>query len=271
MRTPRDPSLLMTAALALLAWVALFIATPTLSSPLLAQEKQTGGQHDRDHMQGVENMQGMNMPGMEHMHMGEPTKTPEELAEDKRFSEGNHHIAGFFVLLVGLLAAVEPWISERRRWARYLWSVLFLVPGLYLMIWSDPESWPTGNQTLSYVIHQNKEVLQHKIFSIILLGLAAVEFVRVRRNSPSILLSSVFPILSAGGALLLLFHVHGGEMTMEAMEKVQRQHLGFAVTGFGIAVSKGFADVGRFHPRVMRALFAILMLVLGVLLLLYTE
>src|SRR5262252_8133713 len=153
MRMLRHPSLATTLALAVMAGTAVVVSTSTLSRPLLAQEmpqekqqeKQSTGQHDMDHMQGMENMQGMDMPGMEHMHMGEPTKTPEELLEDKKFSEGNHHIAGFFVLLVGVLAAVEPWISERRRWARYLWSVLFLVPGIYLMIWSDPESWPTGN------------------------------------------------------------------------------------------------------------------------------
>jgi hypothetical protein len=149
--------------------------------------------------------------------------------------------------------------------------VLFFAPGLYLMIWSDPESWPTGNQTLSYVITQNLEVLQHKIFSIILLGLAAVEFVRVRKNAASVWLSSIFPTLAGAGALLLLFHVHGGEMTMAAMEKIQKQHIGFAVTGFGIALSKAFADVGRFQPRLMRNLFAVLMAVLGLLLLFYSE
>src|ERR1051325_1295988 len=234
-----NPMIRVLPALAVMAFVVLG------SRPIAAQD--TLG-HDMDHMQ----MDHMNMAGHDMAGHEEQNKSPEELAEDKRFSEGNHHLAGFFVLLVGLLALIEPWISGRQRWARYLWSFLFLVPGIYLMIWSDPESWPTGDQTLSYVIHQNLEVLQHKIFSVILLGLAAVEFIRVRRNSPSILLSSVFPVLAGGGALLLLCHVHGGEMTMATMEKIQKQHVEFAVTGFGIALSKAFADVGRFQPRLMR-------------------
>src|SRR5262249_26310898 len=103
-----------------------------------AAAQETMG-HDMDHMQ-KDHIGDMAMPG----HTETSSKTPEELAEDKRFSEGNHHLAGVFVLLVGLLAVLEPWISERQRWARYLWSFLFFAPGVYLMIWSDPESWPTG-------------------------------------------------------------------------------------------------------------------------------
>jgi len=109
-----------------------------------------------------------------------------------------------------------------------------------------------------------------------LLGLGIVEFIRVRKNSSSLLLSSVFPILAGLGAILLLFHVHGGAggMSPEAhlsMQKIEQQHLSFAVTGFGIALTKAVSDVGRFRPRLMRNLFAVLMVVLAVLLLSYTE
>jgi hypothetical protein len=223
--------------------------------------------------------------GMDHSQMHDMTshsmaqmnqKDPSELEADKKFSEFNHRFAGIFVLLVGFLALIEPRLAQRTPWVRYLWSLLFFAPGVYLMIWSDPESWPTGNQTLGYVITQNLEVLQHKIFSLILLGLGVVEFIRVRKSAPSIWLSSIFPVLAGMGALLLLFHVHGGhdQMTMEAhlsMQKIEHQHFAFATTGFGIALSKAFADVGAFRPRLMRNLFAILMVVLGILLITYTE
>ncbi|MBI3933654.1 MAG: hypothetical protein HY316_03120 [Acidobacteria bacterium] len=203
-------------------------------------------------------------------------KSAAELEADKRFSEFNHRFAGVFVLLVGLLAMFEPGLAKRYKWMRFLWSVLFFAPGVYLIIWSDPESWPTGNQTLAYVVTQNMQVLQHKVFSLILLGLVVVEFIRVRRKLPSVWLSSIFPVLAGLGALLLLFHPHASDVGMGAEEhlamlKIQHQHLGFAATGFGIAVSKAFADMGRFHPRLMRNLFAVLMVVLALLLLFYTE
>jgi putative copper resistance protein D len=203
-------------------------------------------------------------------------KDAAEIEADKRFSEFNHRFAGIFVLLIGLLAVFEPRAAQRFSWVRYLWSILFLAPGVYLLIWSDPESWPTGNQTLHYVLTQNMQVLQHKVFSVILLGLGIVEFIRVRRPTPSPWLSSVFPVLAGLGALLLLYHSplsHAGmgPDAHAAMETVEHQHIGFAVTGFGIALSKALADVGRFHPRLMRNLFSVFMTVLAILLLTYSE
>jgi len=200
-----------------------------------------------------------------------------KLEADKRFSEFNHRFAGIFVLLVGLLALLEPLLAERIAWVRYLWSLLFFLPGLYLLIWSDPESWPVGSQTLHYVVTQNMQVLQHKIFSLLLLGLGAVEFIRVRKRLRSVWVAAVFPTLAGLGALLLLYHspqAHAAGMDASAhlaMQKIEHQHIGFAAVGFGIALSKAFADVGSFHPRLMRNVFAVLMIVLAILLLTYTE
>ena len=220
---------------------------------------------------------------MDHAHMDHGAapapshvKSAAELDADKQFSEFNHRFAGAFVLLVGLLAMFEPHVAKRYAWMRYLWSFLFLAPGVYLILWSDPESWPVGNQTLTYVITQNMQVLQHKIFALILLGLGVVEFVRVRWKPASVWLASIFPVLAGLGALLLLFHPHASDVGMGpeehlAMLKIQRQHVGFATTGFGIALSKAFADIGRFHPRLMRNLFAVFMVTLALLLLFYTE
>jgi putative copper resistance protein D len=202
---------------------------------------------------------------------------PAKLEADKKFSEFNHRFAGIFVLLAGLLAFLEPRLTERARWIRYLWSFLFFLPGIYLLFFSDPESWPLGNQTLHYVITQNMQVLQHKLFSLLLLGLGAVEFFRVRKNLKSPWVAGVFPALAGMGALLLLYHspqAHAAgmdESAHQAMQAIEHQHIGFAVVGFGIALSKAFSDVGRFHPRLMRYLFAGLMVVLGFLLITYTE
>lgn len=215
-----------------------------------------------------------------HPHPAPVQAAPPDFAKleaDKRFSEFNHRFAGIFVLLVGLLALLEPRLAERMGWVRYLWSLLFFLPGLYLFIWSDPESWPVGSQTLHHVLTQNTQVLQHKIFSLLLLGLGTVEFIRVRKNLRSVWVAALFPILAAIGALLLFYHSplsHAGgmnESAHRAMQKVEQQHIGFAIVGFGIALSKAFADRGRFHPRLMRNLFAVLMIVLAVLLLTYTE
>ena len=227
---------------------------------------------DHEHM-------GHDMPSMGDMSAAGParrTKSVEEIEADKRFSEFNHRFAGIFVLLVGLLSVMEPKMAERAPWMRYFWSFLFFIPGVYLLIWSDPESWPIGDQTLSYVIHSNMQVLQHKLFSVLLLMLSAVEFIRIRKQMQSVWISSIFPALAGAGALLLLYHdptAHAGmgPDAHKTMEAVQHQHFGFALAGFGIALSKGIADVGRFKPRLFRNLFAVMMVVLAGLLMTYTE
>ena len=210
-----------------------------------------------------------------------PAKTPPKTAEEKlasqRFSEFNHRFAGFFVLLIALLTVLEPRLAARFGLVRYLWSVFFLIPGIYLFFFSDPESWPLGSQTLHYVITSNAQVLQHKIFSLLLLGLSAVEFLRARGKLQALWTAFLFPAMAAAGAALLFFHAPpGGHMEMSAaehliMQKINHQHFGFAVVGFGIAVSKAAVDTGRFHPRLMRNIFAVLMGVLGLLLLFYAE
>lgn len=244
-------------------------------SGMAAQE----GDHQHDAPAASHEHLGHDMSAMAGAASGapvKPRKSAEELAADKRFSEFNHRFAGIFVLLVGLLAVAEPKLAQRLAWMRYLWSALFFIPGVYLLIWSDPESWPVGNQTLRYVITSNMQVLQHKLFSLLLLALSAVEFVRIRKRLQSAWVSAIFPALAGAGALLLLYHDPNAHATLGPtahadMEAVQHQHLGFAITGFGIALAKGIADVGKFQPRLMRNLFAILMVVLAGLLMTYTE
>ncbi len=242
--------------------VLLILITLALPGKSLAQ------QHNMDHHL-MEEMGSMPGPAPE---------SQAKLEEDKRFSEFNHHLAGLFVMLAGLLTLFGSSLARRIGFVRYLWAAFFFIPGVYLFFLSDPESWPVGSQTLQYVITSNHQVLQHKVFSLILLVLGVVEFLRVRYDLNSPWAVGLFPALAATGALLLLFHPHpmppGTEMDPAehlSMMKVERQHLGFAAVGFGIALSKAAADWGRFHTRLMRNLFAALLALLGLLLLAYTE
>jgi putative copper resistance protein D len=196
---------------------------------------------------------------------------------DKRFSEFNHRFAGVFVFLVGVVALLQPYLARRFGVIRYLWTFLFFVPGVYLLVFSDPESWPIGNQTLYYVITQNMQVLQHKIFSLVLLALSAVEFLRVRGKLRALWTAFLFPAFAGAGAALLFFHspqAHAAGMSSSAhqtMMQIQNQHVHFGLVGFGIAISKAIADTERFHPRWMRVIFAVFMMILGLLLITYTE
>ena len=210
-----------------------------------------------------------------------PVLSPARIAKlkaDKRFSEFNHRFAGLFVLLAGLVTMLQSELAKRIPLIRYLWFLFFLIPGIYLFILSDDESWPVGSQTLRYVITSNHQVLQHKIFALLLLGLGIVEFLRVRNELRSVWAVALFPALAASGAMLLLFHSHPGPpgAAMDAaahlvMQNADIQHLEFAVVGFGIALSKAAVDSGRCNARVARIIFALFMVLLGILLLAYTE
>ena len=57
----------------------------------------------------------------------------------------------------------------------------------------------------------------------------------------------------------------------QTMMQIQHQHVQFGLVGFGIAISKAIADTERFHRRAMQIVFAVLMLILGLLLMNYTE
>src|SRR4051794_34024825 len=146
----------------------LFSATLLLAAGLATPVFALQSEMDHHHMQS------MGMGGMPAAGELSPALQA-KLEADKRFSEFNHRFAGVFVILAGLLALSEPLIAKRFQSFGYLWAAFFFMPGVYLFFWSDPESWPVGNQTLWHVITVNHQVLQHKIFSIILLVLGVVE------------------------------------------------------------------------------------------------
>jgi hypothetical protein len=82
-------------------------------------------------------------------------------------------------------------------------------------------------------------------------------------------------VLAIAGSVLLLFHSHNAGMQapnhMAVMARIETEHLSYAVTGFGIGVAKGLAEVRTRWQAVFSKLWPTLMIVLGVLLAFYTE
>jgi len=224
-----------------------------------------------------------NMHNMPEMSMKVPTG-PEDPAQaakrlaDKQESEFNHHVAGILVILAGMFLLAESNLAKRWALVRYAWPVCFLAAGLFVLIFSDTELWPFGPQSPWYGITHNTEDLQHKIFAVVLLALGLVEVQRARGRLNSPWAAFVFPVLGVAGAVLLLFHVHSGDMqapnAMEAMENIQRQHRWFAATGMGIALTNGVAGLTKapqWIQRFCKTAWPVLLIVLGLLLTQYTE
>jgi len=213
------------------------------------------------------------------MAMDEPAQLDaaqnSKLLADKKESEFNHHLAGFFVILASIFIFAKDTLFPGRFFLRYAWPVCFLLSGLFLLVFSDTELWPFGPQSWWYGLTHNPEDLQHKTFAAILLALGIIEVQRARGILKSAWAGWVFPVLAAFGSALLLFHehhtgMHGAEH-MSTMARIQAEHLSFAVTGFGIGVFRGLSEVRTPRQMMFARLWPLLMMVLGVLLLLYRE
>ena len=130
----------------------------------------------------------------------DPNKGPSEL---------NHHIAGWALIGVGLLA-FSGLLSPRLEGHRFLWPALFVLAGFHLALWSDGEIWPRGNLNWIWLLHHDAEARQHKIYSILLVAIGAIEYVRILRSLPRFWRTWAFPLLAVIGAGMLLVHDHTG-------------------------------------------------------------
>src|SRR6266852_1733371 len=220
--------------------------------------------------------------GHEDMDMSMPMEGQTEsavqqaiLAQNKKESEFNHHLAGFLVVLAGVFLLGEGKLRQRWPSTRFAWPACFLVCGLFLLVFSDTELWPFGPQSWWYGLTHNLEDLQHKTFAVILLALGVIEVQRARGVLKSAWAGWLFPVLASCGSVLLLFHEHHSGMHgpghMTVMAHVQAQHLDFSVTGFGIGLVKGLSELPTRWQVAFARLWSLLMIVLGVLLMLYTE
>lgn len=204
-----------------------------------------------------------------------PGPSPAKLLADKRESEFNHHLAGFFVVLAGLFILFEGRLSARWPAVRYAWPLCFLLAGIFVFVFSDTELWPFGHQSWLYGLTNHAEVRQHKTFAAILLALGVIEVLRARGTLKAAWSAWVFPVLAIAGSIILLFHDHGGGMHgpghMERMARIQHEHMSYLAAGLGIGLSKGLSEIKTGWQGFFAKLWPSIMIVLGVLLMFYVE
>ncbi len=128
---------------------------------------------------------------------------PVRNAADIAWSEYNHHWAGLFVTLMGVLALLH---RAGVRWAKH-WPLVLLGLAVFLFLRSDPEVWPLGEEGFFESL-RDIEVFQHRIFVILIVAFALFEWGvrtgRLRSRGAAL----VFPLLTALGGALLLTHSH---------------------------------------------------------------
>ena len=219
--------------------------------------------------------EGMAMPMDESMDPAAQARLQAKTLADKKESEFNHHLAGMLVAVAGIFMLFQNSIVARWPAAKYVWPACFLLAGAFVLVWSDTELWPFGHRQWLEALQNNREVLQHKTFAILLLGLGVIEWQRARGALKAAWSGWIFPTVAVAGSIILIFHQHEGGMIgehhMETMALIQSEHMSYTISGLGIGLAKGLSEmkskVGAFFGKVWPSL----MIVLGVLLMFYRE
>ncbi|MFC4527308.1 CopD family protein [Dyella halodurans] len=191
---------------------------------------------------------------------------PPRNAQDMAWSEYNHHWAGMFVLLIGLLALLN---RAGVGWAKH-WPLLFLAMAVFLLLRSDPEVWPLGQEGW-WAAWRDVEVAQHRFFVLLIVLFGYFEWsVRTGRlrNERAAL---VFPLLVAVGGAMLLTHNHQISNVKDQM-LIELTHTPLALSG----VAAGWARwlelrlPGR-GGRIAGIVWPLCFMLIGVILLWYRE
>ncbi|MGH7165737.1 MAG: hypothetical protein ACREIS_09480 [Nitrospiraceae bacterium] len=146
----------------------------------------------------------------DHGHPSQPVSAWEGSPEGKAYSEFNHHLAGIFVLLIGLSELRLAMGLTALAWSRFLLPVAMFGAGSYLMIWSDHEAWPIGSLSLSQTFFGGDwEMLQHKLYGILLLTVGTLEWFRRKGRIRHSFWVVPLPAFAIIGGLFLFLHSHG--------------------------------------------------------------
>lgn len=195
---------------------------------------------------------------------------PPRNAADIAWSEYNHHWSGLFVIAIGMLSLLN---AAGMRWARH-WPLLFLALAVFLFVRSDPEVWPLGDIGF-FTSLRDIEVLQHRMFVVLIIAFGIFEW-RVRAGydvKPWAPL--VFPLLCAGGGVLLLTHSHAIANVKEQL-LIELTHTPLALTAI-VAGGARWLELRldqQANPKIWRVvhwLWPICFILIGLMLLNYRE
>lgn len=188
-------------------------------------------------------------------------------AADIAWSEYNHHWAGIFVVLIGLLALIEHF--SWGRWARH-WPLLFLVMAAFLFVRADEMAWPVGPIGF-FASLRDPEVAQHRMFVVLIVLFGLFEW-RVRlRGQNAGRAALVFPLTVAVGGALLMTHSHAIANVKDQL-LIEMSHTPLALCG----ITAGWARwlELRMDGRISRIaswVWPVAFVMVGLILLIYRE
>jgi putative copper resistance protein D len=208
-------------------------------------------------------------PTLSHQH-GTTPDSWEGSREAKAYSEFNHRLAGVFVLLIGMSEARTALAAGLFGWLRFLLPAAMLGAGTFLLVWSDHDAWPIGSQTfIQTFISGDLETVQHKLYSLLLLGVGSVETLKRAGRLDRAIWGVPLPAVAILGGTLLFLHSHG---THPSASTIAMHHAVMGTTAIVAGLCKVTAEKTTPEGRSPWGLaWAALVLLVGVELFLYTE
>jgi putative copper resistance protein D len=218
---------------------------------------------------------GLVAPAGEHGHGHTVPNEPawEGSAAGIAYSEFNHHLAGVFILLIGLSEVRQAMGWPALAWSRFLLPGALIVGGVFLLIWSDHDSWPIGSLTFVQTFFgDDPEVLQHKTYGILAFVVGTIELLRRLGWFAHAAWTVPLPLFAIVGGLMLFSHAHGDH---PAAYKIALHHaiMGtMAITAGSTKLLSGWRGRQLVEERsYWELVWAGLVLVIGLQLLIYSE
>ncbi|WP_158748645.1 copper resistance D family protein [Acidobacterium sp. S8] len=189
-------------------------------------------------------------------------------ANDRAWSEYNHHWAGLIVLCAGLLALLARW--RRFKWAQH-WPLLFIGLAVFIVLRADPENWPLGPRSF-WASFSAPDVLQHRLYALLITGFAIFEWAVETGRLTTRRASYVFPLMCAAGAALLLTHQHSLGNVKEEM-LAEMSHTPIALLGATAGWSRWLELrlPGKRDSKIASYIWPVCLILVGIVLLDYRE
>ena len=189
------------------------------------------------------------------------------------YSEFNHHMAGVFLLLIGLSEVRQALGWPALVWTRFLLPGALTVGGIFLLIWSDHDSWPIGSMTFAQTFFgSDEEVLQHKTYGVLAFAVGVIEFLRRTGWFAHAVWTVPLPLFAIVGGMMLFSHSHGDH---PAASRIALHHVimgMMAITAGSSKLVSGWRTRSLITERsYWELLWASLVVVIGLQLLVYSE
>ena len=231
----------------------LFVVLSLAPSVLMAQQHETS-RESSSHQHGV--------PAIAVQWDGSP--------EGVAYSEFNHHLAGVFVLLIGLSELRGALGVSMLVWSRFLLPLTMLGAAGFLMVWSDHDAWPIGSLSFAQTFFSDDfETVQHKLYAILFLTVGTIEMLRQTGRVTHMAWGMSLPVLALTGGVTLFLHSHG---THPSAHKIAIHHAVMGTTALLAGTCKIIVGTKTQAGRSPWALaWSALVLLIGVELLIYSE